>query len=200
MLHIACGFPTIINIQMTKPAVDLSILLSRVAARDGEAFAQLYRATHLKLFGIVLRILRRHDLAEDILQEIYVRIWDRASSFDPGRGSPIAWLAAIARNRALDELRRARKSPDGENGDDGDVELVPDPEKSPAEKVEVDEELLRLEECLGKLEEEQRDAVRLAYLDGLSRKELADRFGRPLGTVKSWLRRSLKQLKDCLGT
>jgi RNA polymerase sigma-70 factor (ECF subfamily) len=181
---------------MPSPEKDLTTLLSRVAARDREAFAQLYRATHLKLFGITLRILRRHELAEEILQEVYLRIWHRASDFLPSRGSPITWMATIARNRALDELRRRRPHHYNESGS---VEEIRDARPTPSEQIETNDDLQRLEACLDKLDRPRRDAVRLAYLDGLSRKELAERFGQPLGTVKSWLHRSLKQLKDCLG-
>ena len=177
-------------------APELSSLLSRVAARDREAFALLYRATHLKLFGITLRILRGQELAEEILQEVYLRIWDRASDYAPGKGSPITWMAAIARNRALDELRRRR--PDHYSDSDG-IEEIRDAGPSPSDQVETREDLQRLEDCLEKLGDTRRDAVKLAYLEGLSRNELAERFGQPSGTIKSWLHRSLKQLKDCLG-
>lgn len=181
---------------MLTPA-DLERLIARVAARDDTAFAELYQATHLKLFGICLRILRRKELAEEILQEVYIRIWDRAGDFKKGRASPITWMATIARNRALDEVRKRKP----EFADDmSGTENISDPGASPARQAEINEELRRLEDCLGKLEPEHRDAVRLAYLDGLSRAQLAERFSKPVGTVKTWLRRSLQQLKDCLET
>ncbi|MDA7946148.1 MAG: sigma-70 family RNA polymerase sigma factor [Hyphomicrobiaceae bacterium] len=174
---------------------DLTVLLSRVANGDADAFTALYQATHLKLFGIALRILRRQEVAEEVLQEVYVRIWDRAADFTPGRASPITWMAVIARNRALDELRRQR--PKYEDADT-EIENVADAEASPAVQIETNEELKRLEECLGALGDDRGEAVRLAYLDGLSRKELATRLSIPVGTLKTWLHRSLKQLKDCL--
>lgn len=182
---------------MKTSSADLVGLLSRVAAGDEEAFAQLYRATHLKLFGIILRILRHKEPAEDVLQEVYVRIWDRASDFAPGKASPITWMAAIARNRALDEVRRARPK---YAADTTQVEAIADTGASALERLQGIEDLRRLEACLEELEEARGRAVRLAYLDGLSRQELAERLDMPVGTVKTWLHRSLKQLKDCLGS
>lgn len=181
---------------MRLTAADLSEHLVQVALGDREAFRQLYGATHCKLFGIVLRILRRQELAEEVLQEVYVAIWTRACDFTPGRASPISWMAAIARNRALDEVRRRR--PEFTDADEK-LEDASDPAASPADQAEINADLRRLESCMGGLDASRRDAIRLAYLDGLSRQELADRFQQPVGTIKTWLHRSLKQLKDCLG-
>ncbi|MEC9367623.1 MAG: sigma-70 family RNA polymerase sigma factor [Pseudomonadota bacterium] len=179
---------------MTTPA-ELNRLLARTARGDEDAFARLYSATHLKLFGIVLRILRRRELAVEVLQEVYIRIWERAGDFEAGRASPITWLAVIARNRALDEARR--RTP--RTADEADAaEEVADGSPSALERMEMDDDLRRLEDCLGGLDGQRGTAVRLAYLQGLTRQELAERFGQPVGTIKSWLHRSLKQLKDCL--
>ena len=180
---------------MPATSAQLAQLLERAGNGDREAFAEVYAATAVKLFGIVSRILRRRELAEEVLQEVYLRIWERASDFESSRASPITWMAAIARNRALDELRRRELNyvPAGE-----EVLEFPDSSKLASEQVELSEELQRLEQCLSELEPERRDAIRLAYLDGLSRKELAARFNLPLGTIKTWLHRGLKQLKDCL--
>jgi RNA polymerase sigma-70 factor (ECF subfamily) len=179
---------------VTKPE-DLAALIARMGNGDRDALAPLYHATSLKLFDIVFRILRRKALAEEILQEVYVRIWEKASEFEAGRASPITWMAVIARNRAIDEVRRKIPVPTP-----GGPEIlnVADTGASPAEQLELSEDLRRLEECLDGLETERRNAVCLAYLDGLSRQELADRFGQPVGTIKTWLHRSLKQLKSCL--
>ena len=182
---------------MLKSSRDISDLLARVAQGDAQAFAALYNATSMKLFGICLRILRRQDLAEEILQEVYIRIWDRAGDFDRSRASPITWMATIAPNRAPDEVRK--RSPVFASDMSGKEDIA-DPARSPAQQAETSEELRRLEACLDKLDAKHRDAVRLAYLDGLSRAELADRFSQPVGTIKTWLHRSLKQLKDCLGS
>lgn len=182
---------------MSTSSADLAELLSRIAKSDRPAFAELYRATHLKLFGITLRILRQREVAEEVLQEVYVRIWDHAPDFRPGKASPITWMAAIARNRALDEVRRARPRIDDKATA---VEMIADTGTSPLDRLVSNDDLSRLERCLEKLEDVRRTAVRLAYLDGLSRKELADRLDMPVGTIKTWLHRSLKELKDCLGS
>jgi len=175
---------------------DLGALLGRVAAGDRGAFERLYAATSAKLFGIVLRISRDRATAEDVLQETFVRIWRNAPRYDAASGRPVTWMAAIARNAAIDAVRRrrildARISPDG---DEDALAAVPDPAALAVDPG--DREALRT--CLGRLEAEHRDCVMLAYLDGLSREELAERFGRPVGTIKTWLHRALARLKDCL--
>jgi RNA polymerase sigma-70 factor (ECF subfamily) len=178
-------------------AAELTGLLARVAARDREAFAAVYRATSAKLWGIVVRILPRRDVAEDVLQDVYVRIWERAGSFDPAKASPITWMASIARNRAIDEVRRRRPVSIEEAPEALEVaESGPDP----LESAEQSEELRRLKECLDGLEPERREMVLLAYYTGLSRDELAQRFAHPVNTIKTWLHRSLAQLRKCLGS
>jgi RNA polymerase sigma-70 factor, ECF subfamily len=175
---------------------DLAGLLGRSAARDAAAFAALYKATSAKLYGVVARILPRGDAA-DALQEAYVRIWDKASEFDPAKGSPLAWMATIARNRALDEVRRVRP---------GSLEDLPESFEPAADDVdplaarERSEGLAALLNCLQALDEEKRAVVLLAYYRGLSREALSRRFGRPVPTIKTWLHRSLAQLRDCLAS
>lgn len=179
---------------LSKPT-ELVQLMSAVAAGDRAAFTALYHATSAKLYGVALRILRRRDLADEVIQETYVRIWNNATAFDPTRASPISWMVAIARNRALDEVRRAMPLPIDTTPEALDVA---DEAMSASERVELGSDLARLHTCLDGLEPERRDIVRLAYLDGLSREELGARFGHPPGTIKTWLHRSLKQLKTCL--
>ncbi len=174
---------------------DLTQLLIRIAARDAAAFAALYKQTNAKLYGVVTRILNRGDMAADVLQETYVRVWEKAGEFDPVKGSALAWMATIARNRALDEVRRVRP---------GSLEDQPEAFEPAAEEVdplgarERSEALATLIDCLQKLDEEKRAIVLLAYYRGLSREALAKRFGRPVPTIKTWLHRSLAQLRDCL--
>jgi RNA polymerase sigma-70 factor, ECF subfamily len=174
---------------------DLTHLLSRIAARDAAAFAALYKQTSAKLYGVVARILTRGDAAADVLQEAYVRIWEKAGDFDPVKGSALAWMATIARNRALDEVRRVRP---------GSLEDQPESFEPAADDVdplaarERSEGLAALIDCLQRLDEEKRAIVLLAYYRGLSREALAKRFGRPVPTIKTWLHRSLAQLRDCL--
>jgi RNA polymerase sigma-70 factor, ECF subfamily len=183
---------------MLKPtAVDLSDLLARVAARDREAFAAVYKATSAKLWGVVVRILPRRDIAEDVLQDVYVRIWERAASFDPAKASPITWMATIARNRAIDEVRR-KSSVSIEDAPES-LEVEQDA-PSPLDNTQMSQDLRRLQQCLQGLDAERREIVLLAYYNGLSRDELAKRFSHPVATIKTWLHRSLAQLRKCLGS
>src|SRR5271170_4476819 len=177
--------------------VDLGMLLRRVAARDSVAFAMLYKQTRAKLHGVIARILTRGDLSGEVLQEVYVRIWEKAGDFAVDKGSPIAWMATIARNRALDEVRRVRPT---------SLEDMPEGFEPAAEEIdpmaarERSERLTALLDCLKALDEEKRAIVLLAYYRGSSREALAKRFGRPVPTIKTWLHRSLAQLRDCLAS
>ena len=176
---------------------DINDLLSRVARKDRAAFADAYRATSPKLYGIILRILKRRDIADEVLQEVYVKIWERAAEFDPKRASPITWMAAIARNRALDEVRR--KTPVSLE-DHPEILDVASDEVGALDTVLRGEDGKRLNDCLNRLEPGRREMVVLAYCDGCTREELGSRFGQPANTIKTWLRRSLAQLKACLGS
>src|ERR1700731_2773046 len=176
---------------------DLAGLLIRIAARDAAAFAALYKQTNAKLYGVVARILTRGDAAADALQEVYVRIWEKAGEFDPLKGSPLAWMATIARNRALDEVRRVRPvsledQPEGFEPAAEDIDPLAARERS--------EGLTALVDCLKALDEEKRAIVLLAYYRGSSSAALAKAFGRPEATNKTWLHRSLAQLRDCLAS
>ncbi len=180
-----------------QPGDDLAGLLRRIATRDEMAFAALYKSTSAKLYGVVARILPRGDAAADALQEAYVRIWERAGEFDLAKGSPLAWMATIARNRALDEVRRVRP---------GSLEDLPKTFEPAGDDVdplaarERSEGLAAVINCLQALEKEKRSIVLLAYYRGVSREALALRFGRPVPTIKTWLHRSLAQLRDCLAS
>jgi RNA polymerase sigma-70 factor, ECF subfamily len=173
----------------------LSELLARVGSKETAAFAEVYDATNAKLYGIVLRILRRRDVADEVLQEVYVKIWERASDFDPTRASPITWMATIARNRALDEVRKRvavsiEDAPEALN--------VPSREPHPLQALELSQDVVKLKACLDSLDRQRRDIVVDAYIDGASREELSQRYGHPVATIKTWLHRSLAQLKKCL--
>ncbi len=178
------------------PTIDLAELLRRVALQDRAAFSLLYDATASKLYGTILRIVKRRDVADDVLQDVYVRIWERAVAFELGKGSPIAWMGAIARNRSFDELRR--KTLPMVDPDDVEVENIESGDLHPLAVLEQTEDLRRLSQCLDKLDAERREIVLLAYRDGFSREELGQRFAQPTGTIKTWLRRSLIQLNACL--
>ncbi|MBO6580965.1 MAG: sigma-70 family RNA polymerase sigma factor [Thalassospira sp.] len=175
---------------------DLENLLRQSIEGNTDAFEQLYNATSAKLFGIVLRILRNRAESEDALQDIYVRIWQKAGDFEPGRASIITWMATIARNRAIDIVRRQRPEADIE---DADIDTLISSD-SAFDQMAVADEMRQLDHCLNDLEDDRQQIVKLAYLEGWSRAELAERFAQPVGTIKTWLHRSLRQLKECLGT
>ena len=181
---------------MAQPSRALVDDLARVAHGDRAAFARVYQATSSKLYGVVLRILQRRDLTDEIVQEVYVKIWQRAGDFDATRASPITWMATIARNRALDEVRKATHV---RIDDAPEAMQVADPARPASDWVELSDDYARLLRCLDGLEPMKRDMVKLAYLEGLSREALSQRFGHPVATIKTWLHRSLKSLKDCLG-
>ncbi|HEY0329156.1 MAG TPA: sigma-70 family RNA polymerase sigma factor [Rhodopseudomonas sp.] len=180
---------------MLTPA-ELVWLLAAVSKGDELAFERLYAATRAKLFGVVLRILRRQDLAEEVIQEAYVKIWNSAGSFNPGVASPITWMVSIARNRAIDVVRKRGEVSIEEEPAALDVAAdTPDP----LARREMTEELKRLLECVGRLEPDRQKLVLLAYYNGLSRDQLATKFDTPVNTVKTWLRRSLLEIRACLG-
>lgn len=172
-------------------------LLAEIAKGDAGAFERLYGATRAKLYGVLVRILGRPELADEVMQEAYLKIWKSAASFDPAVASPITWMVAIARNRAIDVARKRR---------DVSVEEAPQALEFAADIAdplagrERSEELARLLDCLGRLDPEQRQLVLLAYYNGLSREQLAARIGRPVNTVKTWLRRSILAVRECLGS
>ena len=178
-------------------AAGLAVLLQRVAGRDKAAFSALYNATSAKLYGIILRILSRRDLADEVLQEVYVKIWERAGDFDVNRASPITWMATIARNRALDEARKAR--PISLEDMPAGFDVVSDQPDALTVMTET-EDGRRLYNCLQALDPEKRQVVVEAYLHGKSREALGQQFAKPISTIKTWLHRSLAQLKDCLGS
>lgn len=171
--------------------------LVAVGARDRDALAALYGQTSPRLMAMLLRLLRRHELAEDVLHDVYLRVWERAGTYDPSRGSATGWLIAIARNAALDLCRQQRHEVVGTDGLGlADTTSPPDPatlaEASAAERA--------LRACIERLEPEPRRCLLLAYYEGLTYDELAQRLARPVGTVKSWVRRSLDRLRQCLDT
>jgi RNA polymerase sigma-70 factor (ECF subfamily) len=168
-------------------------LIARCAAQDRAAFAALYRATSAKLHGTLLRILGTGAEAEDALQEVYTRVWLRAGRYDPAKGRGMTWLIAIARNLAIDRLR-ARPAASSDDG----LDLVQDSTPRAETRLIALGEARRVSDCFATLEPDRADAVRGAYLTGLSYIELAARHAVPLNTMRTWLRRSLLRLKECL--
>lgn len=172
----------------------ISELISRVSLRDRAAFDMLYTSTSAKLFGVCLRILGNRTEAEDVLQDIYVKIWNKADRFAVADTSPISWLVAIARNHCIDVLR-ARKPAAAELDQAVDVA---EPSPNPEQLAMATGEARRIYDCLGQLEATRAAAVRGAYLNGDSYETLASRYNVPLNTMRTWLRRSLIKLKECL--
>lgn len=169
----------------------LQALLSAIAAEDRAAFRSLYQATAPKLFGIVLRITGNRAVAEDALQDVYVKVWQKASLYRPESGQPLAWLAAIARNSALDRIRSQRVERTRDAGDEDLLERLAAVELGPDTRE-------GLRQCLAELDEDERRCVILAYCSGYSREELAEQFGKPVGTIKTILYRSIRALRTCL--
>lgn len=185
---------------------ELSQLLARAGLGDRAAFAKLYERTSGHLFAVVLRIQRDRAAAEELLQEVYVSVWKAASGFDAARSQPLTWLTSIARNRAIDSLRRAQTQPrlESSHRDDDDderadlVETLTDDAPGPLELLDRASDARQLSHCMEGLTPPQRQSVALAFFDGLSHAEVADQLREPLGTVKSWVRRALMTLKSCL--
>jgi RNA polymerase sigma-70 factor (ECF subfamily) len=174
----------------------LSAALNRVAGGDRAALRLVYDMTAAKLFGVCLRILNDRSEAEDVLQEVYIAVWRKAAAFDEGRASPITWLVAIARNRSIDRARSSSASRLNEPIEA--AENVSDPLPLASDLLEAEQERGRLSGCLDELERRQSAAIRSAFMDGLTYEVLAKRAGVPLGTMKSWIRRGLAKLRECL--
>ncbi|MCI2809897.1 sigma-70 family RNA polymerase sigma factor [Eoetvoesiella caeni] len=172
-------------------------LLSAVSRGDRPAFETLYASVSPRLYAVALRLLKRPGWAEEVLQDAFITVWNKAESYDGISSSPLTWLTNIVRNRAIDWLRVA---------DNRCVELdeimlneLPSADPNPLEQLEQSDSNHRLDDCLGLLSAEQRQSIVLAYYHGLSHDEISKQLKHPLGTTKSWIRRGLKQLKGCLG-
>jgi RNA polymerase sigma factor (sigma-70 family) len=174
----------------------LAAALARVATGDRAALRIVYQDTSAKLFGVCLRILGERSEAEDVLQEVFVTVWRKAADFDAARASPMTWLIAITRNRAIDRLRASRQSrhmaPIETAGDVADAAPMAD------SLLESTQDTARLHGCIGELATHERAALHGAFFDGNTYEELAARMTVPLGTMKSWIRRAMIKLKACL--
>lgn len=171
-------------------------LIARVAAQDQRALRLLYHLTAELLHGVLLRMLAQPTEVEDGLQEVFIRIWTRAPSFDPARGRGTTWLIAIARNYAIDQ-RRKRHTP---NGPDFEINNIADPGQNAEATHDARHTARRIIRCLGTLNPQHAEALRAAYLDGQSYRDLAHHHGVPLNTIRTWLRRSLTKLRDCMAS
>jgi RNA polymerase sigma-70 factor, ECF subfamily len=174
----------------------LAALLAASGRGDRQAFERLYRESSAKLFGVALRILRREDWAEEVLQDCYVSIWGHARDYHPGLSAPMTWMTSIVRNRCLDRLRKPRLEVSDIDGEMTDNAISENP--GPLAELERSKDAQALARCLRALEARQRQAIALAFYDGLSHAELASHLRQPLGTVKTWVRRGLLRLKACL--
>jgi RNA polymerase sigma-70 factor (ECF subfamily) len=179
----------------------LKALLAGCARRDRAAFASLYEATSAKLFGVAVRMLRREDWAEEVLQDCYVSIWNNAGGYSASLSAPMTWMTSIVRNRCLDWLRRPSievvLQGEDEDGEDP-LERMASDEPGPLEQLSSAADARALSDCMGRLDAKMRQAIALAFYDGLTHTELAAHMRQPLGTVKTWVRRGLERLKGCL--
>jgi RNA polymerase sigma-70 factor, ECF subfamily len=181
---------------VTDPAAErLAKLLARTALADRAAFAELYEATKAKLFGVSLRIVRERPLAEEALQDSFVNIWNHAVEYAVAKSAPLTWMTAIVRNRSLDIVRRTREEPDI---DEALTLAFADERAAPARDAQDRAEAHSIRDCVAELEGDQRQTIALAFYHGLTHSELASHLRRPIGTVKTHIRRGLLRLKDCL--
>ena len=193
------AFLTAMSSGMDKPTAkleqrELTALLHSMANGDRTAVQPLYQRTSAKLYGICLRLLGNPEDAQDVLQSVFLTVWQKAGAFDSTKASPITWLAAMTRNRAIDRLRQSR----GKFEDMDAAADIADDHPSALEVIEDAEDRERLLRCLGELEERPRTMIRAAFLDGATYPQLALREGVPLATMKSWIRRGLLRLRGCM--
>ncbi|MBB3226486.1 RNA polymerase sigma-70 factor (ECF subfamily) [Luteibacter sp. Sphag1AF] len=174
---------------------ELNGLLVRTGRGDQASFAELYRRAAPKLYGVCLRMARDRGDADEVLQETFITVWHRAATFDPGKASAMTWLTTLARNKGIDRLRQHREET---LGDPDHLNTLVDEDPTPAAGAEASQEYGRLARCLEALEPQQKRSVREAFFSGATYKELAARLDVPLGTMKSWIRRGLLQLRACL--
>ncbi|CAM4260924.1 sigma-70 family RNA polymerase sigma factor [Comamonas aquatilis] len=187
---------------MSAPQLDQELmeLLDRIAAHEELALKCLYDLTSSRLYGLALRILGHKDWAEDVLQESYLHVWRGAGDYRASLSPPLAWLGLVVRSRSLDFLRRRRaeRLHLHEDFDEMQTSLADLGEQGPQQLAEASEQALVLQQCLQRLEQRQRELVSLSYLRDLSHSELAVQLQLPLGTVKTWIRRGLEQLRQCM--
>lgn len=174
---------------------ELDSLVAAVARRDRNAFRRLYDLASPKLFATIFRIVRNKPAAEEVLQDVFLRIWQNAESFSPQTAPARAWMNSIARNRAIDVLRQKGFATVTSAADDTDwYERIAEDRDREADMINN----ASLRHCLGQIDDQARTCVLLAYYEGFSREELAERYDRPVNTIKTWLHRSLASLRACL--
>ncbi|EPX82214.1 sigma-70 family RNA polymerase sigma factor [Salipiger mucosus] len=183
---------------MTSPQAEIEDLIARIAMGDRAAFRLLYERTSAKLFGVCLRVLDDRALAEEALQDVFMKIWHRAGQYRVNGFSPMTWLITLARNAAVDRRRRRDAGGRAAGAPIDAADLVADPAPGPAQQVQARSEAQALADCMAELPGDRAEMVRRAYLEGVTYAELASSTGTKLNTVRTWLRRSLLQLRECL--
>jgi RNA polymerase sigma-70 factor, ECF subfamily len=178
-------------------ATRLAELLSQSGLKNQRAFSELYSLTAPKLFGVALRILRRQDWAEEVLQECYMNIWNHAADYAVAKSAPLTWMTSIVRNRSLDWLRRPQQEATGDEYEIA-VDAWQDENPGPIEQLMASGDAAALAHCLEEIDARQRQSIMLAFFHGMSHSEVAGHMKQPLGTVKTWVRRGLERLKGCL--
>ncbi|AUH33358.1 sigma-70 family RNA polymerase sigma factor [Paracoccus tegillarcae] len=181
---------------MDRRLADVEDMIARVALGDRHAFEALYDATSAKLHAVCLSVLKDRPLAEETLQEVFIRVWKNADRYAANGLSPMTWLITIARNRSIDKLRAKKGRPGAAPAEM--AEAVPSSAPGPEEMTIRNQQRRMLESCLDEIGSTQAKALRAVYLEGASYAELAQTAGAPINTVRSWLRRGLVQLKDCV--
>jgi len=184
------------------PSLDLEAeveLLRRIGARDLRSFEELYRRFGGTLFATIIRILNHQEAAEDVLQEVFLQIWEKAPLYDTARGKPLTWVVTLARNKAIDRLRATQRSHRLHSEVERETQaLDSSEERSSADTLEAVEKGKLVREAMRKLSKDQREAISLAFFSGLTQTEIAERLGEPLGTVKARIRRGMMRLRDVL--
>ena len=181
----------------------LKTWLAAVAKKDSQSFRLLYDAASPKLFGFVLRILIKRELAEEVLQESFVSIWNNAAGYQPHLAAPMTWMTTIVRNKAFDMLRKVDKADerveiDNDNFDKEVMEALESQDPTPIESLQLTDDAKALARCLSRLDGLHRQAIALAFYHDLSHSEVAEQLKQPLGTIKTWIRRGLERLRLCL--
>ena len=186
--------------KIESPDSQLVVLLDRVALADESALRELYELTSSKLYGVAVRVVTNREWAEDVLQEAYINIWRIASDYKASLSPPMAWMALVVRSRGLDFLRRrmSERIDRMQELDDVISDTVAGNSPNPMDTAQASEQAKALHQCLSQLENKQREVVSLAYLRDMSHGELAVQLKLPLGTVKTWIRRGLEQLRGCM--
>ena len=184
------------------PSLDLEAeieLLRRIGAGDLASFEELYRRFSGMLFATIFRILNQQEAAEDVLQEVFLQIWEKAPLYDPVRGKPLTWIVTLARNKAIDRLRSTQRSHRLQSEVEREAQAFdPAEERNSADALEAVEQGKLVREAVQKLSKDQREAISLAFFSGLTQTEIAERVGEPLGTVKARIRRGMMRLREVL--